>query len=178
MRLPPVLASGVSAAAALVLLTACGGDDSAESSASTSSASGSGSSSATSSASGSSAAGGSSDEEVQAFCSQAQSVFTELDTAFQGANDPAQLPALLQQATDAFESVDPPAEIEGSWTAFSDSLGGLADSAASTDLTTPEGLAQFQQQYEQLTADATAAQGDVEQYVTANCPGAGAAPTS
>ncbi|WP_222194465.1 hypothetical protein [Modestobacter italicus] len=178
MRLPPVLASGVSAAAALVLLTACGGDDSAESSASTSSSSGAGSSSATSSAPETAVEGGSSDEEVQAFCSQAETVFTELDTAFEGASDPAQLPALLQQATDAFESVDPPAEIEGSWTAFSDSLGGLADSAASTDLTTPEGLAQFQQEYEQLTADATAAQGDVEQYVTANCPGAGASPTS
>ena len=177
MRLPHALASGVSAAAALVLLTGCGGD-SEESAASTTSAAGSSSAAAGSSTPESGSGTGSSDEDVQAFCSQAETVFTELNTAFEGASDPAQLPALLQQATDAFESVDPPAEVEEAWTTFSASLGDLADSAGSSDLTTPEGLAEFQQQYEATTTETVAAQGEVEQYVTTNCPGAAASPTS
>ncbi|WP_299952744.1 hypothetical protein [uncultured Modestobacter sp.] len=181
MRLPHALAPGVSAAAALVLLTGCGGD-SEESAASTTSAAGSSSAAAGSSTPGSGSdagsSAGSSDEDVQAFCSQAETVFTELNTTFEGASDPAQLPALLQQATDAFESVDPPAEVEEAWTTFSASLGDLADSAGSNDLTTPEGLAEFQQQYEATTTETAAAQGEVEQYVTTNCPGAAASPTS
>jgi ABC-type glycerol-3-phosphate transport system substrate-binding protein len=176
MRLPPALTSGVSAAAALLLLTACGGGDSEES-ASSSSSSGTSSSSA-SSGSGSAATGSSSDEDVQAFCSQAQTVFTDLGAAFDAATDPTQLPDLLQQATTAFGSVEPPAEIAGSWTSFSDALTQLSASSRSVDLSTPEGLTQFEQDYESLTSAAATSQADVQQYVVDNCPGASAAPSS
>ena len=175
MRLPTALTSGVSAAAALLLLTACGGDS--EESASSSSSSDTSSSSASSSSS-SAATGSSSDEDVQAFCSQAQTVFTDLGAAFDAATDPTQLPDLLQQATTAFGSVEPPAEIAGSWTSFSDALTQLSASSRSVDLSTPEGLTQFEQDYESLTSGAATSQAEVQQYVVANCPGASAAPSS
>jgi hypothetical protein len=168
MRLPTTLTAGVSAAAALVLLTACGGG-------SEDSQAASGSADSNSSA----AESTSSDDEVDAFCSEAEKVFTDLNTAFAGASNPTELPGLLQQATSALESMDPPAEIESSWTSFSGALAQLTESAQGIDLTTTAGQAQFTQQYTALMTDTQAAQDDVDEFVTANCPGAAvSSPTS
>jgi hypothetical protein len=160
MHLPTALTAGVSAAAALALLTACG-SDSADSR-----ASGSSSSPASSGAAGSGGA------DVAAFCTESEAVFADLDTAFGNAGDPTELPGLLHQAASALESVAAPAEIESSWTAFSDAVEQLADSAQTIDLGTPEGQDQFTQQTDAVTARTADAQADVDQFVQANCPGA------
>ena len=128
--------------AALVLLTACGGGS------------------------------GAGADEVDAFCTESEAVFSELNTAFDNARDPTQLPGLLQQATSALQSIDPPAEIEDSWTSFSGALGQLSESAQGLDLSTTAGQDQFTEQYDAVMADTTAAQDDVDQFVTAHCPGA------
>jgi len=159
MRLPAVLTAGVTSTAAVLLLSGCGGDSGSDAADSASDAS-----SETSSASG--------EEGVQAFCDEAQTVFTGLDDAFTNATDPAQLPGLLQQATSALQGIDPPAEIEAPWTSFSDALAQLSESAQSLDLRTTEGQDQFTQQYNTLLSTTTDAQQDVDQFVTANCPGA------
>jgi hypothetical protein len=165
MRLPTALTAGISAAAALVLLTACG-SDSADSQVSDSS----------SSAAGSSTSGG---DDVEAFCTEGEAVFGDLDTAFNNASDPTELPALLDQAASALQSVNPPAEIESSWTSFSDAVAQLAESAHDVDLSTTEGQEQFTQQTDALTADTADAQADVDQFVQANCPdSASSSPTS
>jgi hypothetical protein len=177
MRLPPAVTAGVSAAAALVLLTACGGGDSGESQASGSSA---GPGSASSSPASSSPAGSSttpSGEDVQAFCADAGTVLTDLNTAFDNATDPTQLPALLDQAATSLQSVQPPAEIADSWAGFAGAIAQLAGASRQVDLSTAEGQAQFTQQYEALTGQAADAQQDVDAYVTAHCPGLASSPS-
>jgi len=166
MRLSSVLAAGA-CAATLVLLPGCGGG-SDDSSASGSSSSGS-----------AAAASGSPDgDDVTAFCTEAGSVFSDLSTAFDGATDPTQLPALLQQATSSLQAIDPPAEIEGSWNGFAGALGQLASAAQDLDLSTAEGQDQFVTQYNSLMSDSTAAQDDVDQFVTAHCPAAASSSSS
>jgi hypothetical protein len=181
MRLPPAVTAGVSAAAALVLLTACGGGDSGESQASGSAGPGSASSSpASSSPAGSSTAPSGTDpsgEDVQAFCADAGTVLTDLNTAFDNATDPTQLPALLDQAATSLQSVQPPAEIADSWAGFSGAIAQLAGASRQVDLSTAEGQAQFTQQYETLTGQAAGAQQDVDAYVTAHCPGLASSPS-
>lgn|SRR3954471_21298168 len=162
MRLPSALAAGLPTVAALVLLSACSSDPAEPRP------------SSAPPASSSAAATSSSGDDVTAFCSQAGSVFTELSTAFAGASNPTQLPPLLDQAATALRSVDPPAEIQKSWDALSGAVTEMAQSARSVDLATPQGLDQFMQRYDALTADTTAAQQDVDSYVKAHCPAAGA----
>jgi hypothetical protein len=166
MRLPSALTAGASVAAALVLLSGCGGD-SEDPQASGSSAA------ASSSAAGPSA----SDEEVAGFCADAEAVLTDLNTAFDSASDPTQLPALLDQASAGLHSVQVPAQIAGSWTTFSGTIDQLAQVSRTVDLSTPQGLDRFTQEYDRLTTEATPAQQDVDSYVTANCPGASAGST-
>jgi hypothetical protein len=110
--------------------------------------------------------------EVDAFCTESGVVFSELSAAFDNARDPSELPALLEQATSALQSIDPPAEIEDSWTSFSGGLQQLSESAQGLDLGTTAGQDQFTQQYDALMADTTAAQDDVDRFVSAHCPGA------
>ena len=160
MRPPAVLTAGVTSAAAVLLLSACGSDSEPDAS---------GGSAADASSETSSASGA---EDVQAFCDEAETVFAGLDDAFTNATDPAQLPGLLQQATSALQGIDPPAEIEASWTTFSDALGQLSQSAQGLDLNTTEGQEQFTREYSTLMSSTTDAQTDVDQFVTANCPGA------
>jgi hypothetical protein len=125
------------------------------------------------------ACGGGSEEsagEVDAFCTQSGAVFRELSAAFDNARDPRELPDLLERATSALQSIDPPAEIEDSWTSFSGGLGQLSESAQGLDLSTTAGQDQFTQQYDALMADTTAAQDDVDRFVTAHCPATASSP--
>jgi hypothetical protein len=161
MRLSTTLTAGVPAAAALVLLTACGSGSAGSPAAGGSAAASSGA-----------AQPSSSGAEVEAFCSEAEKVFTDLNTAFDSASAPTELPPLLQQATSALQTIDPPAEITSSWTSFSEALAQLSQAAQGLDLGTPDGQNQFTQQYTALMTDTQGAQNDVDQFVTAHCPGA------
>jgi hypothetical protein len=166
MRAPAtVLGAGLSAAAAL-LLTACGGSD-AEPDAAPSSAA-----PATSSA-----AAGSSDtsgEDVQAFCTEVETVFSRVSAAF----DPADVSGSLDETLAAFGEVRPPAEISAQWTAIQDGLQSLRDTVAGTDVSTPAGQAAAQAALTDFQAETSGPQQDLEQYVTANCDSAGtSAPT-
>ena len=120
MRAPAnLLQAGLAAGAALLLLTACGGSgdeqsDAAATSAGSSSAGSAGAASSGAASSGAGASGSTSDEDVQAFCSQAESVFSEISAGLDAAQPTGLLPA-LDQAVSAFDQITPPAEISGDW---------------------------------------------------------------
>ncbi len=168
MRLPaPVLTAGLSAAAAL-LLTACGGSD--EDAATTAEPT-AGSSAA--------ASGSTSEEDVQAFCTEAEEVFTRVGTAFNSVTDPANFTTVLDQGVTAFDEVEPPAEISSDWSALQDGLAGLRDAIADTDVDTPEGQTALQGAVTDFQTDTAEPQQNLEQFVTANCDNAATdAPTS
>ncbi|QNG36351.1 hypothetical protein F1C76_06900 [Geodermatophilaceae bacterium NBWT11] len=136
MRLTTTVTSGLSAAAALVLLTACGGADSDATA----------SSSAGSSAAGSSGPAESSaatDDESVAFCTEAEAVLTEVGPQLESAT-PETIPSVLQQVVDGFDTLTPPAAIEGDFGTLRDAYATLLESANANDLTTPEGESAFQ----------------------------------
>jgi hypothetical protein len=168
MRLPaPVLTAGLSAAAAL-LLTACGGSD--EDAATTAEPT-AGSSAA--------ASGSTSEEDVQAFCTEAEEVFTRVGTAFNSVTDPANFTTVLDQGVTAFDEVEPPAEISSDWTALQEGLAGLRDAIAGIDVETPEGQTALQGAVTDFQTDTAEPQQNLEQFVTANCDNAATdAPTS
>jgi hypothetical protein len=171
MRVPASLVrSAVAGAAAVLLLTACGGSGDDEPAAS-------------SSASSSSATATSEPPQTQApdpaateFCSQvttAFATFSSLQTA-----TPAELAGNLPQIVGALEQVEPPAEIAGDWETFVGTLRQLGDTAATLDLSTPEGQQQFAEAEQQLTAGLGTAQTNLLSYISTNCGLGGAAPTS
>ncbi|SNR81661.1 hypothetical protein SAMN04488107_0010 [Geodermatophilus saharensis] len=167
------------AAAAAVLLTSCsgGGSESEEAAESTSADTSSSASSSPSSETSSStpAPTTSDDPAVAQFCSQAAS-FNELGNQL-GSATPEQLPGLLQQAADAFDSVQPPTEIATSWQAVGDAVQTFADQAATIDVTTPDGQAQLNSAAQEFVGVANGPDGTaVQQFTQANCTAA--APTS
>ena len=167
MRLPaPVLTAGLSATAAL-LLTACGGSDDTATTAEPTA----GSSAAPS--------GSTAEEDVQAFCTEAEEVFTRVSNAFNSVTDPANFTSVLDQGVTAFDEVEPPAEISADWSALQDGLAGLRDAIADTDVNTPEGQTALQGAVTDFQTDTAEPQQNLEQYVTANCDNAATdAPTS
>ncbi|MGY1660781.1 hypothetical protein ACI78Q_06090 [Geodermatophilus sp. SYSU D00705] len=171
MRVPASLVrSAVTAAAAAVLLTACGGSGDDEPAASPSTSS---SSAATTSEPAQTPAP---DPAAAEFCSQvttAFATFSSLQTA-----TPAELAGNLPQIVGALEQVEPPAEIAGDWEAFVGSLRQLGATAATLDLSTPEGQQQLAQAEQQLTQDLGPAQTNLLGYISTNCGLGGAAPTS
>lgn len=168
MRLPaPVLTAALSATAAL-LLTACGGSD--EEAATTAEATGSSSAAAS---------GSTSEEDVQAFCTEAEEVFTRVGNAFNSVTDPANFTTVLDQGVAAFDEVQPPAEISSDWSALQDGLAGLRDALTDVDVNSPEGQVALQGAVAELQTDTAEAQQGLEQFVTANCDNAATdAPTS
>ncbi|MGY1823827.1 hypothetical protein [Geodermatophilus sp. SYSU D00079] len=170
MRVPAsLLRSAVAGAAAVVLLTACGGGGDDEPAAS--------SSTATSSAPAPSEPAPTSapDPAAAEFCSQvttAFATFSGLQTA-----TPSELAANLPQIVGALEQVEPPAEIAGDWEAFVGSLRQLGATAATLDLSTPEGQQQLEQAERQLTEGLGPAQTTLLSYISANCGLGSAAPT-
>ncbi len=172
------------AATAAVLLTSCSGggsgsEEAAESTSADTSSSASSSSASPSSPSGTSssapAPSTSNDPAVAQFCSQAAS-FNELGNQL-GAATPEQLPGLLQQAADAFDSVQPPAEIATSWQAVGDAVQTFADRAATIDVSTPEGQTELNTAAQDFVDVANGPDGTaVQQFGQANC--GGAAPTT
>jgi hypothetical protein len=166
-----VLRGGLSAAAAVLLLTACGGSEEPDAGAP-----------AGGTATGSAPAEGSattSEEDVQAFCTEAETVFTELTAAFGSVTDPANYTAVLDQSVAAFDQVQPPAEISADWSALQDGLVGLRDAVAGTDVGTPEGQAALQEAVTTFQTDVAEPQQNLEGFVTANCANAGGgAPSS
>ena len=174
MRSPaPLLKAGVSAAAALLLLTACGGSDDEQSDTASSSAASSsaGSSSSASSSAASGSSSSTSDQDVQAFCTDAEAVFTKLSDGLDAA-EPADLGPTLDEGVAAFDEIDPPAEISEDWTVLKQAFAGLRDAVVGSDITTPEGQAAVQQAVTDLDTQAGTAQDNLEAWVTANCDNA------
>jgi hypothetical protein len=175
--------SALVAAAAAALLTACSGggpegEEAAESTSADTSSSSASASGTTSEESSSAAPSTSDDPAVAEFCAQLAS-FSDLGNQLTSAT-PEQLPPLLQQAAGAFDSVQPPAEIAGAWTAVGDAVQAFADTANSVDATTPEGQTQLQGAVEQFASVANGPDGTaVQEFGTANCgTGTPAAPTT
>jgi hypothetical protein len=169
MRLTTTVTSGLSAAAALVLLTACGGSESGATA----------SSSASSSAAGSSGPAESSaatDDESVAFCTEAEAVLTEVGPQLESAT-PETIPSVLQQVVDGFDTLTPPAAIEGDFGTLRDAYATLLESANANDLTTPEGESAFQAVFADVTSEATTAETAVGDWIDTNCAD-GATPTS
>src|SRR3954471_10018442 len=160
-----LLRTGLSVAA-LVLLTACGADDEASDAAATSTAAGP-SSAAGSSAAGSSAAP-SGDAEAQTFCTEAEQAFTEISNGLDAA-DPNNLGAALDQSVNAFDQIEPPAEIASDWDALQQAFAGLRDAVAGVDLNTTEGQTAVQQAVSDLEARTADPQARVQQYVDGHC---------
>ena len=166
------------AATAALLLTAgsCGGGgegSSSEESAEVTSAETSSSAASSTGATSSSAA--SDDPAVAQFCAQVAQ-FGELGNQLTAAT-PEQLPGLLQQAAAAFDSVQPPAEIAGSWQVVGDAVQAFSDTANTADAATPEGQQQLQTAAQDFVTVAGGPDGTaVQQFGQANCEAA--APTS
>lgn len=171
MRLAPTLTSGLSAAAALVLLTACGGSDTEEPAASATSAG----SSAAATSSAPASEDTSADPDAEAFCTEAQAVFTDVESA--GA-DPAALPSVLAEASERISAIEAPAEISASWDTLTQAFAGIVADTQDLDLSTPEGQAAFTTALGSLQGEAAQAQTEVQTYVQANCDLATTAPTS
>jgi hypothetical protein len=170
------------AVAGTLLLTAgsCGGggegSDNAEESAEVTSAETSSSAASSTGGTASSAPSSTSDDPAVAqFCAQAAE-FDELGNQLTAAT-PEQLPGLLQQAAAAFDSVQPPAEIAGSWQVVGDAVQAFSDTANSVDVATPEGQQQLQTAAQDFVGVAGGPDGTaVQQFGQANCEAA--APTS
>jgi hypothetical protein len=166
-----LLRTGLSVAA-LVVLTSCGGsDDKASGTAATSTAAGSSSAAAGSSTAGSSAgssAAPSGDAEAQAFCSEAEQAFTEISNGLDAA-DPSSLDAALDRSVEAFDEIQPPAEIASDWGALQQAFAGLRDAVAGVDLDTAEGQAAVQQAVADLENESADPQARVQAYVNAHC---------
>lgn len=176
MRLTTPLKTLLAGAASLALLTACGGgsDDTAATSSSSSS------SAATSSAAETSAAA---DPDAEAFCTDAQDAFTDLESAVTATADPAAIPGLFADAASRLTAIEPPAEIADAWGSATAAVEQLATSIQGLDLNTPEGQQAFLDQVNQLQTSAGPAQTEIQSYVAANCGGAlgstgSASPTS
>src|SRR3954451_16218245 len=165
-----LLRTGLSVAA-LVVLTACGADDEASDAATTSTAAGP-SSAAGSSAAGSSTAGSSTapsgDAEAQTFCTEAEQAFAEISNDLDAA-DPSSLDTALDQSVDAFDRIEPPAEIAADWDALQQAFAGLRDAVAGVDLDTSEGQVAVQQAVADLQSESADPQARVQAYVDAHC---------
>jgi hypothetical protein len=159
-----IVKAGLSVTAAVLLLTACGGSD--EEPVTTSSAGASATSSAAAESS------GPPDGEVQAFCTEAEAVFTRVGNAFDSVTDPANFTAVLDQGVAAFDQVEPPPEISSDWAALQEGLRGLRDAVASTDPSTPEGQAALRAAVTTFQNETAEPQQNLEQFVTANCDNA------
>ncbi|KGH46154.1 hypothetical protein IN07_13750 [Modestobacter caceresii] len=150
--------AGLSAAAAVVLLAACGSDDEQPDAASTTSSS--------SSSSSSSSPATTSDEEVQAFCTEAETVLTTPPDA-----GLTQQEALDRTIAD-LDQLDPPAEISADWDVLVQTFVGVREAVADVDLTTPEGQASVEEELAGLEAGATDAQTRLDTWLTENCDNA------
>src|SRR3954447_20399610 len=172
MRVPAtLLKAGLSAGAALLPLTACGGSDGEQSDAAATSAGSSSAGSSSAASSGAEGSGSTSGQDAQEFCTQAESVFSEISAGLDAAQPTGLLPA-LDKAVAAFDQITPPAEISGDWDTAQQAFVGLRDAVAGADLSTPEGQQAVQQKATELQAQAGAAQSKIDRWVTENCDNA------
>ncbi|MGY1741919.1 MULTISPECIES: hypothetical protein [unclassified Blastococcus] len=164
MRPIRVLAPAVLSAA--LLLTGC--SDEVDGSASPATTGSPSSSSSSSSSSSPSAGGGEFDE----FCTDGEQVFGEVDEAFDDAEGMGveALVAALQQAVDAFDALEPPAEIADDWEESRTGFADLRDAVAAIDPAAPDA----EQQALELIADAQSFVGPaferVGTWIDENCP--------
>ena len=165
---------GLTAAAAFVLLTACSGDTGNNEDAAASSSSESTSSSAENTA----------PEADSEFCTQAQSLTTALEGAFdQQASDPAAVAQQFQQTATAVRSIEAPAEIATDWENIASGLEQFAAAFSQYNPSDPASASAFAQQTTELQTLFATSGANVERYLSEQCgiapdPTETAAPTS
>jgi hypothetical protein len=167
-RLPRPIATVLTTAAGALLLVGCStGEDNTATTTSQAPVS------TTSSAAQSSAGG-----EAAAFCTQAQPLFTQVGSAFDAVGeDIGALSSALQQAVDAFNSVEAPTAIAQDWATARDGFAGLRDTVAGIDPAAPDALAQVQAAEQQAQTEVAPAVTRVGAYIEQNC-GAGSSGSS
>ncbi len=170
MRSPAPALRCALAGAAVVLLTACGGSGDDEPAAAPSTSTPATSSSAP--ASGTAAA----DPAAQEFCGQMTSASTELEGAL-SATGPEEVAARLPEVVTRLEQVAAPPEISGDWGALLDGLRRLSETAATLDLSTPEGQQAYTAAEAEIGQELGEAQTALSAYVVANCGLTPASPT-
>jgi hypothetical protein len=152
-----VCRSGLSLAAAVVLLAACGGSD------------GEDSASSESSASSSSAAGSSADQSDSEFCTQAAGALDQVEPAFTGSQDPADLAPALQNAADEVRAIEAPPEIQDDWTVLADGIEQFAQAVAEVDVNDPASQAALQERITALSGGLTTSATNVQNYLAEEC---------
>jgi hypothetical protein len=170
MRSPAPLLRCTLAGAAVVLLTACGGSGDDEPAAAASTSAPATSSSAP--ASGTAAP----DPAAQEFCGQMTSAFTELEGTL-SATAPEEVAARLPEVVTRLEQVAAPPEISGDWGALLDGLRRLSETAATLDLSTPEGQQAYTAAEAEIGQGLGEAQTALSSYVVANCGLTSTSPT-
>jgi hypothetical protein len=170
MRSPAPLLRCALAGAAVVLLTACGGAGDEEPAAASSTSAPATSSSAP--ASGTAAP----DPAAQEFCGQIASAFTELEGAM-SATGPEEVGTRLPEVVARLDQVEAPPEISGAWGALLDGLRRLSETAATLDLSTPEGQQAYTAAEAEIGQGLGEAQTALSGYVVANCDLTSASPT-
>jgi hypothetical protein len=170
MRSPAPLLRCALAGAVVVLLTACGGSGDDEPAAASSTSAPATSSSAP--ASGTAAP----DPAAQEFCGQITSAFTELESSL-SATGPEEVATRLPEVVTRLEQVEAPPEISGDWGALVDGLRRLSETAATLDLSTPEGQQAYTAAEAEIGQGLGEAQTALSRYVVANCGLTSASPT-
>ena len=169
----PIATALLTAAASTLLLTGCGDDaDDSTEPASDSSAPGGASSS-------SSSDDGGTDVDPAAFCADAEQVFGRLSEAFEaveGESLDAAVP-VLDQAVDAFDELEPPAEIGDDWQTVRGGFADLRDAVDAIDASAPDAEAQAEAAVQDIEADISPSLERVDAYYSENCE-TGAAPAS
>jgi hypothetical protein len=170
MRSPAPLLRCALAGAAVVLLTACGGSGDDEPTAASSTSAPAASSSAPASGT------ATPDPVAQEFCGQITDASTELEGTL-SATGPEEVAARLPEVVTRLEQVAAPPEISGDWGALVDGLRRLSETAATLDLSTPEGQQAYTAAEAEIGQGLGKAQTALSDYVAANCGLTSASPT-
>jgi hypothetical protein len=127
----------------------------------------------TSSSSSTSSAPTTGSDEYEEFCTDGEALFGEVDDAFSGAEGMGSqaFAAVLQQAVDAFDALEPPDEIADDWQESRDGFAALRDAVAAIDPAAPDA----EQQAVDVIAGAETTVGPairrVSDWIDDNCPG-------
>jgi hypothetical protein len=117
------------------------------------------------------------DPEAAGFCEEVTSSLDQLTQTLETATE-EEIGTRLPEVVTALEGVEAPPAIAGDWQSLVDGLDQLATTAASLDLSTPEGQQQYAEAQAGLSDQVAEAQGNVINYVISNCSTETVAPSS
>jgi hypothetical protein len=115
---------------------------------------------------------GASEEErrLEAFCEDVPDLLDEVTADLQGATAaPEQAPALVRDAVERLEAVDPPQDAADEWRSIVAAWTGMRDLLERVDLTDPSANTELIGEAEQLEADLLAGETAVDDWGRANC---------